>query len=584
MPDFLYPQDGDYGDAADFASWVDHAGLYDYVHYGLDVTPDWANNQFDVAKGKAYIRADNETGARSGETRDGVVYEAFIDARTNIDFASSSGVNYIWIAADRDTSDDIVIFVTANSSAEPKDENNNVIPGFKFAELDAARQTVQYYNQGQDLEPQNLDFQGRLDDPSSPSLGEQWFREDEGVHYVELPGGTEQIPVAREFQVEDFEDQDISEYVGNTGGWSLDANASEGSNALRSSISSGSSTITNYGPRRVMQKGDTFSFDVLLGSQYTEFWFGYGLQGSGNSDPSQAGYQIRLDAQDNHVSIGSGSNPNNIAEDTSAPLIESEDEYITVTLSWGEDGTHRAVVTDNNGREISSIEGTDDSYGETTGYFFRNIQHGAGTAEVIVDNFRVIRPVENHLLDAEDTLYMGGEQTVMQGALHTGPLNAPKDAKGVHTDQPVTDALAAGDEVGYLFGIGATDLLDVYGEADGSGGVQNLALQALQPLQAKDALRLEDTNRETLSGAKTLSASDPMVQSLDPGGAGRDVNLPAEENGLVFVIANRADAAEALTIKDDGGTSLATVNQDDVAYAISDGTGWMVFAAAGGVS
>lgn len=97
-------------------------------------------------------------------------------------------------------------------------------------------------------------------------------------------------------------------------------------------------------------------------------------------------------------------------------------------------------------------------------------------------------------------------------------------------------------------------------------------------------LHLEDTNRQTLSGDLTLSATDAMVQNIDPGGANRTITLPAEANGLVFVIGNRADAAEDLTVQDDSSTTIATVNQDDVGYFVSDGTGWIAFAAAGGVT
>lgn len=93
-----------------------------------------------------------------------------------------------------------------------------------------------------------------------------------------------------------------------------------------------------------------------------------------------------------------------------------------------------------------------------------------------------------------------------------------------------------------------------------------------------------DFNRESLSGNKTLASGDPMLQSLDPNGSNRDVNLPAEDDD-VFVIGNRADASgEDLVLKDDGGTTLVTLNQDDVALCVTDGTGWMILPAAGTVT
>jgi len=97
-------------------------------------------------------------------------------------------------------------------------------------------------------------------------------------------------------------------------------------------------------------------------------------------------------------------------------------------------------------------------------------------------------------------------------------------------------------------------------------------------------LNARSTNRETLSGDKTLATGDAQIQNIDPGGAARNLDLPAEEAGLQFLIANRADAAEAITVRDDSDSTLVTVNQDETAVCISDGTGWIAYVADGSVS
>lgn len=88
---------------------------------------------------------------------------------------------------------------------------------------------------------------------------------------------------------------------------------------------------------------------------------------------------------------------------------------------------------------------------------------------------------------------------------------------------------------------------------------------------------------ETLAAAKTLTAKDAPIQILDPGGAGRDVTLPAEANTtdprlgsdqLVMFIYNAADAAEALTVKDDGASTIGTVGQGACGVFFCDGTSW----------
>lgn len=82
--------------------------------------------------------------------------------------------------------------------------------------------------------------------------------------------------------------------------------------------------------------------------------------------------------------------------------------------------------------------------------------------------------------------------------------------------------------------------------------------------------------RETLTGNRTLTAGSGNVQRLDPGGSARDVTLPAEASskGGWFLVINAADAAENLVVKDDGGSTIGTMNQNDAGLFSCDGTSW----------
>jgi len=84
-------------------------------------------------------------------------------------------------------------------------------------------------------------------------------------------------------------------------------------------------------------------------------------------------------------------------------------------------------------------------------------------------------------------------------------------------------------------------------------------------------------NVETLTGNRALASGDAMYQKLDPGGAGRDVTLPAEaiSDGLVFTITNAADAAEALTVKDDTPATVVSIAQNERATVVCNGTTWI---------
>lgn len=91
----------------------------------------------------------------------------------------------------------------------------------------------------------------------------------------------------------------------------------------------------------------------------------------------------------------------------------------------------------------------------------------------------------------------------------------------------------------------------------------------------------EPAATETLSDNKVLTDLDLPTQRLDPGGAGRDVTLPAEGAlNRPFLIVNTADAAEVLTIKNDGGSTLGTPTQAESALCVPDGTNWVVIVGA----
>jgi len=91
---------------------------------------------------------------------------------------------------------------------------------------------------------------------------------------------------------------------------------------------------------------------------------------------------------------------------------------------------------------------------------------------------------------------------------------------------------------------------------------------------------------QTLAGDTTLTVKDSQMQAIDPGGAGRNVTLPAgETKGRFMFIANKADADEGIVLlQPDASTSLCTISQNDMAiiYATDDiadaaTSGWSLF-------
>ena len=91
---------------------------------------------------------------------------------------------------------------------------------------------------------------------------------------------------------------------------------------------------------------------------------------------------------------------------------------------------------------------------------------------------------------------------------------------------------------------------------------------------------LKVTLLETLTGHRTLTIAEVRESnmfSFDPGGAGRNLVLPAEADcaGQWLFISNEADAAEVLTIQDDTPATVCTPTQNEHAVIWCDGVRWM---------
>ena len=110
-----------------------------------------------------------------------------------------------------------------------------------------------------------------------------------------------------------------------------------------------------------------------------------------------------------------------------------------------------------------------------------------------------------------------------------------------------------------------------------AGAVGEVVSILLEPRGEADLNNPDSHNVETLAGTKTLVITDAKYQALDPGGAGRDVVLPAValSRGAVFHILNKADAAETLTVKNAAAATILAVLQNKAAVFVCDGATWI---------
>ncbi len=91
----------------------------------------------------------------------------------------------------------------------------------------------------------------------------------------------------------------------------------------------------------------------------------------------------------------------------------------------------------------------------------------------------------------------------------------------------------------------------------------------------KNRFRMK-VNTETLGATKVLVEKDSPVQFLDNGAAVRNVDLPAEavSEGLFFFIKNTGGGANAITVRDDGAVTQASLLENESCICFCDGTSW----------
>ena len=94
------------------------------------------------------------------------------------------------------------------------------------------------------------------------------------------------------------------------------------------------------------------------------------------------------------------------------------------------------------------------------------------------------------------------------------------------------------------------------------------------PLAAFGDPEIHGTTRTTTTGNLALTDSGDPIQIVTLDQA-RDVTLPAERAGKMFIISNKSASAISITLKNDAGTALATIAQYQAALVLSDGTGWV---------
>jgi len=150
MVDHVFPEDsgtgaeqGDFMDAANFASQAFHDILADYVIAGLNVTTD--GTTFDVSAGMCSISDTSAAMVQAPESRDqGVLYNVIADPRSGVALADTGGVNYVFLTIDLTADDSVSIDVNTTGDFPSA-------TSLQIAEVDGSTASVTEVNRNYDL-------------------------------------------------------------------------------------------------------------------------------------------------------------------------------------------------------------------------------------------------------------------------------------------------------------------------------------------------------------------------------------------------------------------------------------------------
>jgi len=152
--------------------------------------------------------------------------------------------------------------------------------------------------------------------------------------------------------------------------------------------------------------------------------------------------------------------------------------------------------------------------------FFFSTSSGSVMAFDSSQQFGINNDSPTELVDIDDTNgnsvvdIREGDTTVFYNGIDAGPIQAAEDTYQQLIDQNITDALSAGDQVGYTFAVDNNTVMQVSAEADGSGGIQkakpkfedvvNLTVQSSTPSNPEEGDVYIDDGSNTSSGDYAL--------------------------------------------------------------------------------
>lgn len=208
---------------------------------------------------------------------------------------------------------------------------------------------------------------------------------------VEIDGDSFQLATGT-LLVDDFEDQDLAEYDGDTGYYQIVDNPTagviEGNWCLEAEINSGSAkaiaSLKGDGLDNYPEPGDTFRCWFAFAGSSTNPKFAWASQGY---DTGEDGYYAEYLKANNAFRLTLREGTNNVLASDTVDL--SADTWYEVEVYWGSDGDMTCDLFDEDGTELSSVSATDTTYTDGGINFIVNNTSGSNDTAWF-DHYRLV--------------------------------------------------------------------------------------------------------------------------------------------------------------------------------------------------
>lgn len=180
--------------------------------------------------------------------------------------------------------------------------------------------------------------------------------------------------------VDDFEDSDIAEYGGDTGGYATQTSTvKNGSVALEASTGASGNTVyvsSKTGLDYYPQQGDIFNVWIQFTHTDDQPAAFYGVE---EETATETGYMIRPNpgaGEFQLYEVSSGS----FTQLAATTVSLSASSWYQVEVDWTMNGDHNCTLYDNAGSSVASISATDTTHtAQGIGFRFRNTSQGSSS-------------------------------------------------------------------------------------------------------------------------------------------------------------------------------------------------------------